>query len=88
MLRNSTALGLDPHHEACDVLQEQQRNVPLIAQLDEMRSLERGLREQHAIVPQDPDGIAMHARKPRHQCRSELRLELLARAAVGDACDH
>ncbi len=50
ILGDAAALGIGAHHEAGDVLQEQDRHVALVAKLDEMRALERGVREQHAVV--------------------------------------
>ena len=47
-----------PDHEAGDVLQEDQRHAALGAQLDEVRALQRALREQDAVVGDDADRIA------------------------------
>ena len=46
-------------HEAGDVLQEDQRDAAQVAQLDEVRGLERRLREQHAVVGDDADEEAV-----------------------------
>ena len=56
-LRDAAGLVLPADHEAGDVLQEQQRYLPLVAQLDEVRALQRGLGEQHAVVGDDADRI-------------------------------
>ena len=41
------------HHEPGDVLKEQQRDVLLVAQLDELRAFAGPLRHQYSVVPQD-----------------------------------
>ena len=46
-------LVLPADHEAGDVLQEHQRDAALVAQLDEVRALERRLAEQDAVVGDD-----------------------------------
>ena len=43
-------------HEARDVLQEQQRDAALVAELDEVRALQRRFGEQDAVVRDDADG--------------------------------
>ena len=43
-----------PDHVAGDVLQEHERHVDLVAELDEVRRLLGGLRVQHAVVAEDP----------------------------------
>ena len=52
-----------PDHEAGDVLQEDERHAAQVAQLDEVRGLERRLREQHAVVGDDADQEAVEARE-------------------------
>src|SRR5256885_7975024 len=47
---DSAGLVLLADHETRNVLQKDERNSPLVAELDEMRGLERGLAEQHAVV--------------------------------------
>ena len=44
-----------PDDEARDVLQEEERDSALPAQLDEVRALERRLREEDAVVRDDAD---------------------------------
>ena len=85
---DAAALGLGADHEAGDVLQEQQRDVALVAQLDEMRALERRFGEQHAVVGQDADRIAAPGRGAADQRRAELGLELLQLRIVDQARDH
>src|SRR2546428_12872739 len=44
-----------PDHEARDVLQKDQWNVLLIAELNELRALAGGFGHQHAVVCEYPD---------------------------------
>src|SRR6267142_246209 len=74
-------------HEAVDVLEEHERNPALAAQLDEVRPLQCGFREQDAVVRDDSDRVAADAREPGHQCRPGLGLELVELACVDDARD-
>src|SRR4029453_13700465 len=46
-------------HEAGDVLQEDDRRVGLVAELDELRPLLRRLGEEHAVVGEEADRIAV-----------------------------
>ena len=55
VLRDAALLVLPAHHEAGDVLQEHQRHLPLVAQLDEVRRFEGRLAEEDAVVRDDPD---------------------------------
>ena len=66
-----------PDHEAGDVLQEEQRDPALAAELDEMRALLRALREEHAVVGDDPDRDAVDMGEAADQRRAEPRLELV-----------
>src|SRR5882672_9391986 len=67
VLGDTARLVFFPDHEAGDVLQEHERDVPLAAQLDEVRALQRRLGEQDPVVRDDAYRIAPDARKPRHQ---------------------
>ena len=57
VLGDAAGLVVAADHEAGDVLQEQQRDAALVAQLDEVRALERRLAEQHAVVGEDADRV-------------------------------
>ena len=46
------------------------RHVALVAELDEMRALQRGLREQHAVVGDDADRQAVDMGEAAHQRRA------------------
>ena len=64
------ALVLPADHEAGDVLQEDQRDAAQVAQLDEVRRLERRLREQHAVVGDDADEEAVQPREAGDERRA------------------
>ena len=64
-----------------DVLQEHQRDAALVAQLDEVRALERRLAEQDAVVGEDPDRIAPDVGEAAHQRLAVERLELVRAAS-------
>src|SRR6185437_15897019 len=61
--RDTAGLVLFAHHEAGDVLEKHKRDIALTAQLDEMRTLQRVLAEQDAVVGDDADRIAPDMRK-------------------------
>jgi hypothetical protein len=83
----SARLVLAPDHEAGDVLQEQQGDRALIAELDEVGALQGRLAEQHAVVGDDPDGVPVHVREAGHEGGAVLGLELREAAAVDEAGD-
>src|SRR6185436_4600091 len=84
---DAAALVLLADHEAGDVLQKHERDAPLIADLDEVRRLERRLREEDAVVRQDPDLVAEDAREAGDDRRGVALLELLEARAIDDAGD-
>ena len=81
------ALVLAADHEAGDVLQEDQRDAAQVAQLDEMRRLERRLGEQHAVVGDDADEEAVQPREAGDERRRVALLELVEPRAVDEARD-
>src|SRR5690606_23857215 len=85
---NALVLVFAPHHEARDVLQEDERNASLAAQLDEVSTFLRGFREQDAVVGDDADRHAVNMGKPSDQCGAEARLELVEFRAVNNAGNH
>ena len=85
MAGNAFALVLLAHHEAGDVLQEQQRHLPLAAQFYEVRALLRTFRKQHAVVGHDAHRHAFNVRKAAHQRGTEARLEFVEFAAIHNA---
>ena len=88
VFRDAAGFVLPPDHEAGDVLQEQQRDVALAAQLDEMRALQRGLAEQDAVIGHDPDGHAVQMREAADQRGAIEALELIEFAAIDQPRDH
>ena len=76
-------------HVAGRVLQEDQRRVGLVRQLDELRRLLRLLAEEHAArVGQDADRVAVDRRPAGDQRRPVRRLELVEAGAVDDPGQH
>ncbi len=61
--------------------------MPLAAQLDEMRALQRRFGEENPVVRNDADGGAPEAREPGHQRRPVVLLEFVQLASVDDARD-
>src|SRR5262249_18740209 len=59
VLDDALLLVLLADHEAGDVLEEHQRHVARVAQLDELRALLRALGEQDTVVGEDADRIAV-----------------------------
>ena len=85
VLGDAARLVVLAHHEPGDVLEEQQRDAAAVAQLDEVRGLQRGLAEQDAVVGDDPDRVAVEVRERGDDRRAVELLELLEIAAVDDA---
>ena len=71
-----------PDDEAGDVLQEHQRNAAQVAQLDEVRGLQRRLGEQHAVVGDDADQEAVEPGEAGDQRAAVALLELVEARAV------
>src|SRR5215831_15613233 len=76
VLGDAVGLVLPADHEAGDVLQEDEGNPALVAQLDEVRALERGLAEQDPVVGDNSHGMPVYQGEPGHQGRAVLGLEL------------
>ena len=68
-------------HEAGDVLQEHERDAAAVAELDEVRALLRGLREQDAVVGDDADRVAVDVGEAADQRRAVKLLELVELAS-------
>src|SRR5262249_52323293 len=75
--RDPPGLVLGADHEARDVLQEDQRDAPLAAELYEVRALLRRLGEEHAVVREDPAVEPLDAREAGHERLAVDLLELL-----------
>ena len=88
-LDDAALLVLGPDHVAGGVLQEQQRDVDLVGELDELRGLLRVLPEQHpARVGEHADRVAVDARPAGDERGAVQRLVLVEPAAVDDAGEH
>ena len=88
MLGDPLRFGLLPDHEAGDVLQEQQRDVALAAQLDEVRAFLRRIAEQDAVIGDDADWIAVDVREAGDQRGAVELLELVELGTVDETGDH
>ena len=87
VLGDAGALVLLADDEAGDVLQEDQRDAAQVAQLDEVRRLERRLGEQHAVVGDDADEEAVQPGEAGDQRRAVALLELVEPRAIDDPRD-
>src|SRR5690606_41535575 len=76
-----------PTRRSSDLLEENQRDAALRAQLYEVSTLLRRLREQDAVVADDPHRVAPDAGEAADQCLAVERLELVELAAVDDPRD-
>src|SRR5207253_8383043 len=85
---DAARLVLLADHEAGDVLQEDERNLPLAGELDEVRALLRGLREEDAVVREDPDREPLDPCEAADERLAVERFELVEAAAVDDPGDH
>src|SRR5690606_8576771 len=74
-------------HEAGDVLQKEQGNFLLAAQFDEMRTFQRALAEQDAVIRQNTDWMSPDMGAAAHQGRAVQGLEFLEFGTVDDAGD-
>ena len=86
-------LHLRADHESGHVLEEHERDLERIADIDEASRLVRRVHVQHAarvhrVVRDDPDAPSVDARKRGHDVASPARLQLERAAVVGDRGDH
>lgn len=61
VLRDAAVFGLGADHEARDILQEEEGNLPLRAELDEVRAFEGGSGEEDAVIGEDTDSVTVDA---------------------------
>ena len=87
VLDDAALLEVLADHVAGDVLQEYQRDVLLVAQLDELGGLLGAVAEQRAVVAQDSHGEAVDGGPAADERGAVAGLELLEAGAVGDAGD-
>jgi hypothetical protein len=83
----SEARGLWRRQHTGNVLEEEQRDISLLAQLNEMGTLERRLGVEHAVVCQDSNRHTVQTRKPSDQSGPVECLELGESAAVHNSGD-
>ena len=88
MLDDTLLFIATAHHESGDVLQVDQRRAGLVTELDELRCLQRGIREEHAIVAEDADREAVDMRVAGDQRRAIVALELLEARAIYKPRNH
>src|SRR4029077_1599208 len=84
---NAAGLVLDADHEARDVLEEDERDAALAAELDEMRTLLRRLGEEDAVVREDPDRDPLDVCEAGDERLAVELLELLEARPVDDPRD-
>ena len=82
VFRDAAAFILTAHHEAGDVLEEDQRHPPLGAELDKVCGLERGLGEQHTVVRHNADEVAVQPGESGDQCWTIPSLEFVKAGTV------
>mmetsp|Transcript_88987 Transcript_88987/g.254772 ORF Transcript_88987/g.254772 Transcript_88987/m.254772 type:complete len:278 (-) Transcript_88987:2246-3079(-) len=77
-----------PDDEAGDVVQKNQRGPALAADLHEVRGLDCGLAEDHAVVREDAHGVALNVRPSADHGAAVLGLELVKARPIDNTCDH
>ena len=87
VLRDPAFLGILADHEAGDVLEEDEGDVALAAELDEVGALEAAFGEEDAVVGDDADGPAVQGREPRDKRAAVEGFEFGEGGAVDDAGD-
>ncbi|MNQ57944.1 hypothetical protein D3C85_721150 [compost metagenome] len=87
VLGDALFLRRTAHHKAGDVLQEQQGNSTLVAELDEVGALLGAVAVQHAVVGEDPHRHAADAGEAGDQRGAEQRLEFVKLGAIHQAGD-
>jgi hypothetical protein len=88
VLGDAAGFVVPADHEAGDVLEEDQWDAALVAQLNEVGALLGGLAEQHAIVGDDSDRMPVQMGEPCDERGAVLALELVELAAVDEPRDH
>src|SRR5439155_21586932 len=87
VLRQPLLLVTLAYHEAGNVLEEEQGDAAMAAELDEVGALEAALRKEDAVVGKDADGKTHYSREAADQRCTVEGLELLEAAAVDKAGD-
>ena len=87
ILRDATDLGVTADHIAGGVLKEQQRDRPLVAQLDEVRGFQRVFGEDDAVVRDDADLVAPDPGEAHSDRGAPFGFELSELAGVDQPAD-
>ena len=85
VLGNTARFGFGADHKACNILQEDKRDITLSAELYEMRTFKGGFRKEHAIITEDADLIAVNFGKAADQRIAIFFLKFMEARAVSDA---
>lgn len=85
VLGDAFTLGRRSDHESGDVLQEDQRDAALGAELDKVGALDGRGGEEDAVVGDDANLLAVNLSETSHQCGTVVSLELGELGAVDDA---
>mmetsp|Transcript_38842 Transcript_38842/g.82603 ORF Transcript_38842/g.82603 Transcript_38842/m.82603 type:complete len:224 (-) Transcript_38842:2400-3071(-) len=85
ILRDTALLVGGTDDEASDVMEEDQRHSALATDLDEVCGLDRGLTEEHAVVAEDANGVALDVGPTAYHRRPILRLELVEARSIDEA---
>jgi len=89
VLGNTFLLDFSADHETGDVLQEDDWDLSLRAQLHEMSALLSALREKHTVVGDDADRVTVEVTETCNQSFAVELLELMeSRAVQKSAEDH
>lgn len=87
VLGDAVALRGGADHEAGDVLEEDEGDAALGAELDEVGALYGGGGEEDAIIGDDADFLAVDGGEARDEGGAEVALELCKLGAIDDAGD-
>ncbi len=87
MLDHAQLFRLGADHKTGGVMEEQDRRVALLAQLDKLRCLGRALRGDRAVVADKAAGLAFDLQVAADGLVVELVLEVKKHRAVGDTGD-
>src|SRR5690606_31051895 len=87
VLDHAVLFRLGADHEAGGVVEEQDRRVALLAQLDELRCLGRAARGDRTVVADEAAGLTFDVQVAAHGLAVELVLEVEELGAIGDAGD-
>ncbi len=87
VLGDTFAFGSRADHEARDILQEDERDATLGAELNEVGTLDGGRGKENTVVGDDANFLAVNFREAGHQGSAIVSLEFSEFGTVDDACD-